>query len=52
MTLKTVINGDMKEIVMKYDKECRCTFMCLNRPHMDVELVSGDHKEKIGRIFR
>jgi hypothetical protein len=39
-----------KYLVMKFERECRCTFLCCNRPHLEVYLVSGDHQEFIGRV--
>lgn len=35
---------------MKFDRDYKCTFLCLNRPVLQVELKSHDSKQEIGRI--
>ncbi|KAM3136666.1 hypothetical protein pb186bvf_011302 [Paramecium bursaria] len=38
------------QVVLKFDRDCRCTCLCFNRPHMDVKLISKSRQENIGRI--
>jgi hypothetical protein len=43
-------NKPSEEIVMRFERDFKCTILCFNRPFMDVELVRGDQVLKIGRV--
>ena len=30
---------------LELEKECRCTFLCFNRPRIDVRLIEPPHNE-------
>jgi hypothetical protein len=41
-----------KMIVLRGEKECKCTYFCLNRTEMKVyETKGGEHEDYIGRVY-
>jgi hypothetical protein len=39
LNVRTHVKGRQEEIVMRFERHFACTFLCCNRPSMEVEMI-------------